>query len=124
MELNAFFKSVVDQDPQAIVICDPQHIILYMNPAAQAKYAKRGCPPPVGRSVLDCHSPASRERIDRVVKWFAESPEHNLIYTFHKTPDNIDLYMVALRDADGKLIGYYERHESRNPETRKRYDLT
>jgi len=30
--------------------------------------------------------------------------------------------MVALRD-EGKLIGYYEKHEYRNLETMKPYDL-
>ena len=30
--------------------------------------------------------------------------------------------MVALRD-EGKLIGYYEKHEYRNAETMKPYDL-
>ena len=30
--------------------------------------------------------------------------------------------MVALRD-EGKLIGYYEKHEYRNAETMKYYDL-
>lgn len=29
--------------------------------------------------------------------------------------------MVALRDADGTLIGYYEKHEFRSPETMERY---
>ena len=32
-----------------------------------------------------------------------------------------DVYMVALRDGDGNLIGYYEKHEYRNRETAKRY---
>lgn len=31
--------------------------------------------------------------------------------------------MVALRDDAGKLIGYYEKHEYRNRETMKIYDL-
>ena len=35
---------------------------------------------------------------------------------------NKDVYMVALRD-EGKLIGYYEKHEYRNTETMKQYDL-
>ena len=35
---------------------------------------------------------------------------------------NKDVYMVALRD-EGKLIGYYEKHEYRNVETMKQYDL-
>ena len=29
--------------------------------------------------------------------------------------------MVALRDADGTLIGYYEKHAFRSPETMERY---
>ena len=32
--------------------------------------------------------------------------------------------MVALRDGEGKLIGYYEKHEYRNRETAKLYDIT
>jgi hypothetical protein len=31
--------------------------------------------------------------------------------------------MVALRNDAGKMIGYYEKHEFRNPETMKMYDL-
>ena len=42
MELNAYFKSLVDQDRAAVVICDLEHTILYMNPAAIASYAKHG----------------------------------------------------------------------------------
>ena len=35
---------------------------------------------------------------------------------------NKDVYMVALRE-EGRLIGYYEKHEYRNAETMKQYDL-
>ena len=31
--------------------------------------------------------------------------------------------MVALRDGDGSLIGYYEKHEYRNRETAKPYQF-
>ena len=31
--------------------------------------------------------------------------------------------MVALRDENGELIGYYEKHEYRTPETMKLYDI-
>ena len=31
--------------------------------------------------------------------------------------------MVALRDDAGRLIGYYEKHEYRDRETRKFYDF-
>ena len=61
--------------------------------------------------------------IQKVVDWFSASPEHNIVYTYHNEKENKDVYMVALRDDAGKLIGYYEKHEYRNPETMKLYDI-
>ena len=51
MELNAYFKSLVDQDRAAVVICDLEHTIIYMNPAAIASYAKHGGAALLGKSV-------------------------------------------------------------------------
>ena len=50
MELNAYFKSLVDQDRAAVVICDLEHTIIYMNPAAIASYAKHGGAALLGKS--------------------------------------------------------------------------
>lgn len=123
MELPPYFKSIVDQDPAQIVICDLNHTILYMNPSAIADYGKYGGAALVGRSVLDCHSPASKAKIQEVLDWFAQDPSHNIVFTSHSSSKNMDIYMVALRDGGGSLIGYYEKHESRNPETRSHYDF-
>ena len=41
-DLNAYFKSIIDQDREAVVICDLNHIIIYMNPAAVVDYGKYG----------------------------------------------------------------------------------
>ena len=123
MDLTPFFKSVLEQDRAAVVLCDLEHTIIYMNPAAGERYAKYGGMALVGSSLLNCHDPRSNEMIERVVAWFAQSPDHNLIYTFRNEKENKDVYMVALRDDSGKLIGYYEKHEYRNPETMKLYDF-
>lgn len=50
MELLHFFKSVIDQDRCAIVICNLEHEIIYMNPTAVERYAKRGGARLVGKS--------------------------------------------------------------------------
>lgn len=123
MELTSFFKSVLEQDRAAVVLCDLSHTIVYMNPAAGARYAGRGGMALVGSSLLDCHNSKSNEMIEQVVAWFAESPTHNLVYTFHNEKENKDVYMVALRDESGELIGYYEKHEYRDRETMARYDF-
>ena len=113
MELSRFFKSIIDQDPMPIVICDLTNIIVYMNPAAIEAYGDDGGEKLIGLLIFDCHSLASAEKIDRVVKWFAEGPENNVIHTFYDEKRGKDVYMVALRDDGGRLIGYYEKHESR-----------
>ena len=46
-----------------------------------------------------------------------------MIHTFYNEKQNKDVYMVALRDEDGELLGYYEKHEFRNKEKAKMYDF-
>ena len=124
MELAPFFKSIIEQDLCAVVICNLEHDIIYMNPAAISRYVKRGGAELVGKSLLDCHTERSNEIIKKVVAWFAESANHNRIYTFYNEKENKDVYMVALRDEAGNLIGYYEKHEYRNRETEELYRFT
>ena len=121
MDLEPYFKSVLEQDRCAVVICDLAHTIIYMNPAACERYKKHG--DLLGKSLLDCHNERSNEMIKRVVEWFAANRSHNIIYTSHNEKENKDVYMVALRDENGELIGYYEKHEYRDPETAQRYNF-
>lgn len=119
---GAFYKSIVDQDRCPVVICNLEHEIIYMNPAAAESYARRGGERLIGTSLLDCHSPESAGKIKRVADWFASDEGHNIVYTFHNEKQNKDVYMVALRD-NGRLIGYYEKHERRSLETMEMYDM-
>ena len=121
-KIFAFLKSVVDQDRASVVICNTEHEIIYMNPAAVSSYAKRGGEKLIGRSLLECHNPESRVKIQQVVDWFAAEESHNIVYTYHNEKQNKDVYMVALREG-GRLIGYYEKHEYRDAESMKQYDL-
>ncbi|MCI8306906.1 MAG: PAS domain-containing protein [Lachnospiraceae bacterium] len=117
-----FYKSIIEQDLCSIVICNLKHEIIYMNPAGAKKYAKWGGNELVGRSIMDCHNEDSREKMRQIVEWFSEALDHNIVYISYNEKQNRDVYMVALRSG-GKLIGYYEKHEFRNRETMKLYDL-
>ena len=119
MELQKLFKSVLEQDRAPIVICDLEHTIVYMNPVAIKRYHKDL----TGQSLKKCHNEKSNELIDKVVDWFKASKENNIVYTYNNEKENKDVYMVALRDENGKLIGYYEKHEYRNKETGKLYEI-
>ncbi len=120
--MSIFFKSVIDQDRCAVVLCNLEHEIIYMNPAAIKNYEKRGGKELIGRSLLDCHNSESVRKIKEVVNWFGLSTYNNIVYTCYNEKQNKDVYMVALRDG-GKLIGYYEKHEFRNKETRNMYEM-
>ena len=123
MDLNTFYKSVLEADEQQIVLCDLEHTIIYMNPAAIKRYSKSGGKNLIGKSLLDCHNEKSGILINNIISWFKESIDHNKIYTFYNTKENKDVYMIALRNDNGELIGYYEKHEIRNRETSKMYDF-
>ena len=118
MKLYKLFKSVLEQDTAPVVVCDLDDIIVYMNPSAIKSYHKDL----TGSNLMDCHNAKSNEMIQKVIAWFRESKDNNIIYTYHNKKENKDVYMVALRDDDGALIGYYEKHEYRNRETTELYE--
>lgn len=122
--LDKMAISVLEQDRAPVVLCDLEHTIVYMNRAAEKKYEREGGRSLVGSSLLACHSTKANEIINKVLSWFAGSESNNMIYTFRNDKENKDVYMVALRDEDGKLIGYYEKHEYRNREQAEKYDFT
>lgn len=117
--INMLLKSVIDQDRAPVVICDLDSVIRYMNPAAVARYHGDL----TGKDLKRCHNAKSNERIDSVLAWFAESKEHNQVYISRNEKENRDVYMIALRDEAGEVIGYYEKHEYRDRETAEFYDL-
>lgn len=122
MDLSKYFWSITEQDRCAVVICNTEHEIIYMNPAAISRYAKSGGAKLVGKSIFECHNTQSQEKIKKIIAWFNKSTENNMAYTYHNEKENKDVYMVALRDESKKLIGYYEKHEYRNIEKEKLFD--
>lgn len=117
MKISPFFRSIVDSDPAPIVICETDHTIVYLNPSAAERYASMGGMQLIGRSILECHNNESKERIRDIVNWFERGSDNNRVFLAHYEDENKDTYMTALRDDNGRLIGYYEKHEYRTPES-------
>ncbi len=123
MGLSAFFKSIVDAEIMPVVVCNTAHEIVYMNPSAAQRYAKRGGYALIGKSLLNCHNSDSNDKIERVLELFRERKDVSRVFTFHNPKENKDVYMIALRNDSGELIGYYEKHECRTLETEKPYGV-
>ena len=122
MNINSYFKSVIDQSESQVVICDLSHTIIYMNPVAIKQQAKHGGSGLVGKSLLNCHNNDSVEKILKTIEWFKQSKENNVVHEFYNEKQNKDNYIVALRDENGELIGYYERQRYRDKDLTPFYD--
>ena len=106
--LGAFLDSL--NDP--FLFADTDHITRYMNRAAIAHYEQGEAL--IGRSLLDCHNAESRRQIIEIVRAMRDGLEERLITDNEKHR----IYMRAVRDAEGQLLGYYERYEPpREPRT-------
>lgn len=115
--LNKYFKSIVDQCEEPVVICDLDFKILYMNKVAIDNYNKDL----IGKNLKDCHNEDSNQKIEEILNWFKKDKKNNKVFTYHSNKSNRDTYVVALRNENEELIGFYERHETRTAETGERY---
>ncbi|MFH1755279.1 MAG: PAS domain-containing protein [Candidatus Latescibacterota bacterium] len=99
--LAAFLNSL--KDP--FLFADTRHKVVYMNQAA-ARHFKEG-EKLLGTSLLDCHNEQSNKMIVEILAAMEAGEEERLITDDEKNR----IYMRAVRDAEGKLLGYFERYE-------------
>ncbi|MBN2428477.1 MAG: PAS domain-containing protein [Deltaproteobacteria bacterium] len=99
--LEAFVDSL--KDPFMFV--DTDHVIRFMNKAAIAAY-KRGAGH-LGESIFICHNEDSCRIIREVFAKMQEGLEEQLI----TDNDRFRIFMRAVREGSGRLLGYYERYE-------------
>lgn len=103
----AYLAAVLDSLKEPILVADTGHITRYMNKAALTHY--EGGSALIGRSLLECHSKQSQEIMIEILAAMRDGLEERLI----ADKDRYRVYMRAVRNADGELLGYYERYESK-----------
>ena len=97
--------AILDSLPEPILVADTDHVTRYMNRAAIAFY--EGGADLIDCSLLDCHNDQSqREMIEILAAMHAGEQERLITLTDEKR-----VYMRAVRDPEGKVLGYYERYE-------------
>jgi len=98
--------AILDSLKEPILFADTAHVTRYMNRAAVACYEAGDCL--IGRSLLDCHNERSQAMmIDILAAMQKEGLEEQLITDNEKQR----IFMRAVRDAQGRVLGYYERYE-------------
>ena len=120
-ELTDFFKGIVDSEEGPIVICNMDYRIIYLNPSAM-DYYKSGHN--MQGTLLESFMNEELMSMVRMsVEWFKEGRDNNRVFTFHDNKKNLDMYILAIRNGSGDLIGFYGREESRTPDQSRPFDL-
>jgi DUF438 domain-containing protein len=101
----AFLTTLLDSLKDQFVFVDTTHTIRCMNKAALAHYDEGAAL--IGRSVLDCHNAKSQQVIREVFAALQAGEDERFLGDDKKHR----IYMRAVRDPAGKLLGYYERYE-------------
>lgn len=98
-------ECLMDNLKDPFVFVDTEHIIQYMNRGAVDHYG--GGPAQVGRSIFDCHNEVSRQIILDVFESFGKGENERIIVDDERQR----VYMRAVRDKEGNLLGYFERFQ-------------
>lgn len=102
---TALMTAILDSLKQPILVADTDHITRYMNKAATEYYGEGAAL--IGRSLLDCHNEESQKIMVEILAAMHKGEEERLITDNEKHR----IYMRAVRDRQGELLGYYERYE-------------
>ena len=100
-----FYEHLLDSLKEPYLFVDTDHVIRYLNRSALAHYEQG--PALIGTSIFDCHNAESNAVIREVFAAMQAGEEERLITDNEKHR----IYMRAVRDENGELIGYYERYE-------------
>ncbi len=97
--------AILDSLKDPLLFADTDHVTRYMNQAA-VEYYDEGREL-IGRSLLDCHNERSQQNMVEILAAMHAGEEERLITDNKKRR----IYMRAVRDQDGRVLGYYERYE-------------
>ncbi len=104
MRNTRLHSQILDSLVEPVLVGDAEHKVIYMNAAAASHYT--GGESLMGTSLLDCHNENSQKVMIEVLAALQAGEEERIILD---RPDK-RIYMRAIRDESGKLVGYYERY--------------
>ena len=77
-----------------------------MNRTALTRYGQRVI---IGNSLFNCHNESTKPKIENFLRR-ADEGEDEMFETYNRKTGEREFF-VPVRDQDGKVIGYFERHE-------------
>jgi DUF438 domain-containing protein len=108
VENSELYLAILNSLKAPVVFVDSEHHIRFVNDSGAKQYSKYGII--LGKSIFDCHNPESIQKIkDIYIQLLSGADE--VIYL---VKEDTRIYMHAVRDSSGHLIGYYEKYEAKS----------
>ena len=102
---KSFFKSLLNSIKDPILFADTNHIVQYMNKAAIEHFEDGERL--LQSNLLKCHNEESQKMMIEILTKMETGFEEKLITDNEK----YRIFMRAVREKNGNLLGYYERYE-------------
>ena len=101
---TTLMAAILDSLKDPVLFADTDHVTRYMNKAAIAYYDEGTSL--IGRSLMDCHNEQSQEMMIEILAAMHEGEDERIITDDEKHR----IFMRVVRDAEGRVLGYYERY--------------
>ena len=107
MEIDfAVLQAILDAYPYEVVFVDRTHTVRYLNKTACRRY---GGMVVVGNSLFNCHNERTKPKIEEFLRR-ADAGEDEMFEVLNGQTGEREFF-TPVRDQDGVVIGYFERHE-------------
>lgn len=97
--------AILNSVREPILVADTNHIVRFMNNAAMEHYSEGE--KLLGTDLLDCHNEESREMMVEILAEMRNGLDEKII----TDKEEQKIFMRAVSDDDGNLLGYFERYE-------------
>ena len=99
--------AILDAYVYEVVFVDRTHTVRYLNKAAKRRYGRQVV---IGNSLFNCHNEGTKGKIEEFLRR-ADAGEDEMFEAYNRSTGEREFF-VPVRDADGLVIGYFERHEA------------
>lgn len=102
---SRLFEATMESFPDGIIIADNNNKIVFVNTAAE-EIRKISRKEKIGKNILDCHKPASREKVNRALTYLKE--KKSVFRRMVTDTENGRIYentYQAIHDQDNNILG-------------------
>ena len=106
MKEKVILRAILDSYPSPIVFVDNDYIIRFLNKTAKERFHQNiDKPELLGKSIFDCHHPAS---VEKIKQGYSQVKEDGKPFPIGVNHHGEKTYLQGVTDEQGEYIGFFE----------------